>query len=64
MGEAVSNAYYSGCGCIRDPDYQEIDPDGEYCDQCIFAWPDNELPERLREPPDVPTSTKDTNESV
>jgi hypothetical protein len=49
--------HYSACGHTRDSDYQELDPDGEWCDQCIEKTPDSELPERLRQAPPQSTQT-------
>ncbi len=45
----MSQWHYSACGCTKNSDYQELDPDGEWCDDCILHADDDELPERLKE---------------
>ncbi len=45
----MSQWHYASCGCTKDSDYQELDPEMQWCDECICEAEDEDLPERLRE---------------
>lgn len=45
----MSQWHYKGCGCIKDSNWQELDSEMVFCDQCISEMPYHELPDRLKD---------------